>query len=63
MLKVFFGPLMGVNDRKSVSEDELREMQELLDEGDSLRNDTVGESAADVAMTAGDSAGLTEIGK
>ena len=63
LLKVFFGPLMGVNDRKSVSEDELREMQELLDEGDSLRNDTVGESAADVAMTAGDSAGLTEIGK
>lgn len=61
LLKVFFGPLMGVNDRKSVSEEELKEMQELLGEGDSLRNDTVGESAADVAMTAGDSVGLTEI--
>ena len=61
LLKVFFGPLMGVNDRKSVSEEELKEMQELLGEGDSLRNDSVGELAADVAMTASDSVGLTEI--
>ena len=61
LLKVFFGPLMGVNDRKSVSEEELEEMQELLGEGDSLRNDTVGESAADVAMPADGSSGLSEI--
>lgn len=32
LLKVFFGPLMGVNDRKSVSEEEMEEMQELLGE-------------------------------
>lgn len=32
ILKVFFGPLMGVNDRKTVSEDELKEMQDLLED-------------------------------
>lgn len=49
LLKVFFGPLMGVNDRdKMINEDELREMQELL--GDT-----------NVAVTAGDSIPLTEI--
>ena len=42
LLKVFFGPLMGVNDRKAVSADELKEMQELL------------EDSADVAVTASD---------
>lgn len=62
LLKVFFGPLMGVNDRKTVSEDELREMRELLgDEAASLSHDTVSEVTADVAMPAGDSASLTEI--
>jgi hypothetical protein len=63
LLKVFFGPLMGVNDRnKSVSEAELREMRELLGEDSlSLGNDTVGDLATDVAMTAGDSARLTEV--
>ena len=63
LLKVFFGPLMGVNDRnKSVSEAELREMQQLLGEDSlSLGNDTVGDLATDVAMTAGDSARLTEV--
>ena len=49
LLKVFFGPLMGVNDRdKMINEDELKEMQELL--GDT-----------DVTVTAGDSIPLTEI--
>ncbi|MBQ7258609.1 MAG: DUF748 domain-containing protein [Paludibacteraceae bacterium] len=63
LLKVFFGPLMGVNDRnKSVNEAELREMQELLGEDSvSLGNDTVSNLAADVAMTAGDSTRLAEI--
>lgn len=63
LLKVFFGPLMGVNDRnKSVNEAELREMQELLGEDSvSLGNDTVSNLAADVAMTAGDSTHLAEI--
>lgn len=65
LLKVFFGPLMGVNDRnKSVNEAELREMRELLGEDSVLLNkDSVGDLAADVAMTAGDSAGLTEVSK
>ena len=63
LLKVFFGPLMGVNDRnKSVNEAELREMRELLGEDSvSLGNDTVSNLAADVAMTAGDSTRLAEI--
>ena len=50
LLKVFFGPLMGVNDRKTVSEKEMEEIQTLL-----------GEDSADVAMTASDSVGLSEI--
>ncbi len=49
LLKVFFGPLMGVNDRdKMINEEELKEMQELL--GDT-----------DVTVAAGDSVPLTEI--
>ncbi len=49
LLKVFFGPLMGVNDRdKMINEEELKEMQELL--GDT-----------DVTVAAGDSIPLTEI--
>lgn len=49
LLKVFFGPLMGVNDRdKMINEEELKEMQELL--GDT-----------DVTVAAGDSIQLTEI--
>jgi hypothetical protein len=62
LLKVFFGPLMGVNDRKTVSEAELEEMQELL-EDNSLGNDSMSELTTDVAMTAGDSVGLSEISK
>ncbi|MBO7457207.1 MAG: DUF748 domain-containing protein [Paludibacteraceae bacterium] len=63
LLKVFFGPLMGVNDRKTVSADELKEMQELLeDDVDSLSDDTVSEIPADVAMTAGSSS-LSEVGE
>ena len=51
LLKVFFGPLMGVNDGdKRISTEEMEELQELL-----------GESAADVAVSAGDSTELTEI--
>ena len=50
LLKVFFGPLMGVNDRKSISEDELNEMKELL-----------GEDTTDIAVAAGDSVVLSEI--
>jgi hypothetical protein len=47
LLKVFFGPLMGVNDRKSVSEEEMQEMQELLnEEPDSLNTDTIVEIAS-----------------
>ena len=63
LLKVFFGPLMGVNDRnKSINEAELREMQQLLGEDSVLLgNDTVGDLATNVAMTAGDSARLTEV--
>ncbi|MBO4519414.1 MAG: DUF748 domain-containing protein [Paludibacteraceae bacterium] len=41
LLKVFFGPLMGVNDRKAVSADELKEMQELLEEDTVQLSDTV----------------------
>jgi len=62
LLKVFFGPLMGVNDRKSVSEEEMSQLQELL-ETDSLGNDTVGELAADVASTTGSSVSLSEVGE
>ena len=56
LLKVFFGPLMGVNDKKNgISDEEREEMLELLG------NDTVNQVAADVAVTAGDSVGLAEI--
>ena len=58
ILKVFFGPLMGMNDRgKTISDEELREMQELF--GD----DTLSETTTDVAMAAGDSVGLAEVGQ
>ena len=65
LLKVFFGPLMGLNDRdKSVNADELREMQNLLGEDSLLLgNDSVRQVETDVAMTAGDSVGLSEIGE
>ena len=64
LLKVFFGPLMGVNDRKNFSEKEIEEMLELLgDDAPSFSNDTMGELSTDVAMPAGDSVGLTEIGE
>ena len=61
LLKVFFGPLMGINDRKTVSEEEMREMRELLGE-DALVFDTV-QTTTDVAVTASDSVGLAEIGE
>ena len=50
LLKVFFGPLMGVNDRKTVSDKEMEEIQTLL-----------GEDTTDVAMTASDSISLSEV--
>ena len=63
LLKVFFGPLMGVNDgSRTISDDEAEEMQELLGEDSvSLSQDTVGELAADVAMPTSDSVGLSEV--
>lgn len=63
LLKVFFGPLMGLKDRdKSISEEELRAMKELLEEDTVLfRNDAVRELPADIAMPAGDSVRLTEV--
>ena len=63
LLKVFFGPLMGLNDRdKSINADELKEMQELLGEDSVLFNrDSTVETQADVAMSAGDSVHLTEV--
>ena len=60
LLKVFFGPLMGVNDRKTVSEEELREMRELLGE-EALVDSVSSQSTTDVALSASDSVGLTEI--
>ena len=60
LLKVFFGPLMGVNDRKTVSEEELREMRELLGE-EALVDSVSSQSTADVAVSASDSVGLAEI--
>ena len=60
LLKVFFGPLMGVNDRKTVSEEELREMRELLG-GEALVDSISSQSTTDVAVSASDSVGLTEI--
>lgn len=58
LLKMFFGPLMGVNDKKNgISDDERQELEELFG------NDSVSEVATDVAMTAGDSIGLTEVSK
>ena len=59
-MKVFFGPLMGVNDRKTVSEEELREMRELLGE-EALVDSISSQSTTDVAVSASDSVGLTEI--
>ena len=63
VLKVFFGPLMGVKDRdKTISADELKEMQDLLEEDSILLgNDTMSQVATDVAMTAGDSVGFSEV--
>ena len=63
LLKVFFGPLMGTKDRdKSISKEELEQMQELLGEDTtSLGEDASGQVSADVAMTTRDSVGLTEV--
>lgn len=64
LLKVFFGPLMGVNDRKAVSAEEIEEMKELLGEDSlSLGDDAMGQVAADVATTTGDGTGLSEVSK
>ena len=58
MLKVFFGPLMGTKDKdRTITDEERREMEELFGK------DSLSESSADVAMTAGDSVGLAEVGK
>lgn len=63
LLKVFFGPLMGLDDRnKSINAEELREMNELLGEDSVLfRKDTVSQLTTDVAVSASDSVGLSEI--
>ena len=63
LLKVFFGPLMGVNDdSRTISDDEVEEMNELLGEDSvSLSHDSVSELATDVAMTASDSIGFSEV--
>lgn len=63
LAKVFFGPLMGLNDRdKSLSAEELREMNELLGEDSVLfRVDTVRQLPADVAVPTGDSIVLPEV--
>ncbi len=62
LLKVFFGPLMGVNDRKNLSEEEIEELLEILGEdAPSLSDDTVAQLPTDVAPHAGDSSVLSEI--
>ena len=61
VLKVFFGPLMGVNDRdKSINAEEREQLQELFEEIDESDVDAT-HSATDVAVTAGDSVGFSEI--
>lgn len=56
LLKVFFGPLMGVDDKKKgISNEEREEMRELLGE------DSVSEVSADVTVATGDSVGLAEV--
>ena len=61
VLKVFFGPLMGVNDRdKSINAEEREQLQELFEEIDESDVDAA-HGATDVAVTAGDSVGLSEI--
>ena len=61
LLKVFFGPLMGLNDRdKSINEAEQKQLQELLGEDAGSAVDST-QTEADVAVTASDSVGLTEI--
>ena len=64
ILKVFFGPLMGVNDKnKSISKEEMAELQELLSEDTLLGDDATSQVTADVAVTASDSVGLTKVGQ
>ena len=61
LLKVFFGPLMGLNDRdKSINEAEQKQLQELLGEDAGSAVDRT-QTEADIAVTASDSVGLTEI--
>ncbi len=61
LLKVFFGPLMGLNDRdKSINEAEQKQLQELLGEDAGSAVDST-QTEADIAVTASDSVGLTEI--
>ena len=61
LLKVFFGPLMGLNDRdKSINEAEQKQLQELLGE-DAVSVVDSTQTEADVAVTASDSVGFTEI--
>lgn len=62
LLKVFFGPMMGVNDRKNLSEEEIEGLLEILGEdAPSLSNDSVAQLPADVTTHAGDSSVLSEI--
>ena len=61
VLKVFFGPLMGVNDRdKSINAEEREQLQELFEEIDESDVDAA-HGATDVAVTTGDSVGFSEI--
>lgn len=63
LLKVFFGPLMGVDDRnKSISKEEFEELEELLGEDTlSLGEDSLREGTTNVAMPASGSVELSEV--
>lgn len=63
LLKVFFGPLMGVDDRnKSISKEEFEELEELLGEDTlSLGEDSLRERTTNVAMPASGSVELSEV--
>ncbi len=62
LLKVFFGPMMGVNDRKNLSEEEIEGLLEILGEdAPSLSDDSVAQLPTDITTHAGDSSVLSEI--
>lgn len=63
LLKVFFGPLMGLDDRdKAISKEEFEELEELLGEDASaFRKDSLSDSTTYVAVPAGDSVPFSEV--